>query len=141
MKALLLMMLIPPLTSAEVNRSWDTLAATIDVGKKVVVTRMNGSKAEGELLSIDGESITVKVKKTGEKVSRENVLRVRYADIRMGHTLLGLVIGFGAGAAIGVKSGGGGYAALGVGGIGAGIGSATGGALPIGAPLYEVRRK
>lgn len=141
MKTTILLLLIPAMLCAEVNRSWDTLAATIDVGKKVVVTRMNGSKAEGELLGIDGDSITVQVKKAGERIPREQAFRVRYADIRMRNTLLGLLIGFGVGAAIGAKSGGGGYAALGVGGVGAGIGSATGGALPIGAPLYEALRK
>lgn len=132
---------------AEVNRSWDALVQNVKVGKKVVVTRTNTSNAEGKLLAIDPDTLTVKVRGASERIRREDVFRVRYADIRARHALIGLAAGVGAGFALGAGIGsrpgddisrGGMGTAIAV--IGGGIGAATGGLLPIGEPLYEARK-
>jgi hypothetical protein len=77
-------------------------------------------------------------------VPREDVYRVRIANIRRRHTLIGMAIGGAAGVIIGAAgtnsadSADRAAVALLVGGVGVGIGAAVGGALPIGAPLYQV---
>jgi hypothetical protein len=127
---------------AEVNRSWDTLVESIKVGNKVVVTRMNSSKVEGKLLAIDAASISVRKGGQPQMVQRDAVFRVRYADIRKRHTLLGLAIGAAAGAIIlaasvdDFKEAGAAAGAI----LGTGIGAAVGGALPIGEPLYQMEK-
>jgi hypothetical protein len=128
--------------SAEVNRSWEKLVQTLKPGKTVVVTQMNGQKAEGKLLSLSEQAI--EVKDSGQPVSilRADVFRVRIANIRRKHTLLGMAIGVGAGAIILAAAGKGEIGSVGayaVAGmlVGVGPGAAVGGALPIGAPLYE----
>lgn len=146
MKAVVWALLVPTLVCAEANRSWDTLVETVKVGKKVVVTRMNTSNAEGKLLAIDADTITVKLHGAPECIRRENVFRVRYADIRRHHALIGAAAGFAVCFATGVttewkytglsRSEGG----LFFGAWGAGVGAATGALLPIGKPLYEVRK-
>ena len=124
------------MAGAEVNRSWDTLMQTVKFGKKVVVTRVNSTRAEGKLLALTGDSVTVEVKKQPVVIERSNVFRLRYADIRKKWTLIGLGIGVGAGLIVGVASGGpsadNGWAL-----IGAGVGALTGAAIPTGPPLYE----
>jgi hypothetical protein len=139
MRLAVLLLGFPILTSAEPNRSWDTLVQTVKTGKKVVVTRMSGAKVEGKLLEITADSITVEVKKQPQAVQRDDTLRVRYADIRRKHTLWGLAIGAGIGALVfaGLTDYDDDILAPFGAGLGAGIGSAVGGSLPIGAPLYE----
>ena len=66
-----------------------------DRGKSVVVKRMNSVQVEGKLLAIGADSITVRRQKRPEVISRENVFRVRYANIRRRNTLLGMAIGAG----------------------------------------------
>jgi len=130
------------LQGGEVNRSWDELLRTIKDGKKVVVTRMNSAKVEGKLLGINAESITVEREKQPQVVRREDVFRVRYADIRMRHTLWGMLAGAAGGAAIlaGAADDFKGISALGGAVMGVGVGAAVGGSLPIGPPLYEVAK-
>ena len=70
-----------PAGAAEVNHSWETLAESVTVGKSVVVKRMNSIQVEGKLLAIGADSITVRWKKNSETISREDVFRVRYANI------------------------------------------------------------
>jgi hypothetical protein len=136
-------MAFAPAVQAETNRSWDQLTRNIRAGKKVVVTRMDKSKAEGRLIGITAESIKVHtgvIHKAETEVRREDVMRVRYADIRMRNTLIGLAAGVGLGAAIGAASDSSNDAAMGAlaaAGLG-GIGAAVGAVLPIGKPLYEV---
>ncbi len=148
MLSLVLFLLTVSITfGAEVNRSWGTLAESIRIGKKVVVTQMNLTRAEGKLLGVDSDSITVQVQKQSQRIRREDVFRVRYADIRMRHTLYGMAIGAAGGFALGAASVSGiddsyNKAAIGtiIGLMGLGAGSAVGGALPIGPPLYEVEK-
>jgi len=126
---------------AEVNRSWEKLVESVKVGKSVVVKRTNSVQVEGKLLAIGADSITVRWKKKPEVIMREDVFRVRYANIRRRNTLLGMAIGAGTGAIIWGLAGRdnrnvGGYA-LGGAVLGVGPGAAVGGAMPIGAPLYE----
>ena len=135
---------LPAICKAEVNRSWESLVQSAQVGKKVVVIRMNAGQVEGKLLSINSDAIAVEQHGVREEIQRANVFRVRYANIRRRHTLLGLAIGAGAGIAIGAGAGANsgyqGAVALGMGLLGVGVGSAVGGALPIGAPLYEANQ-
>jgi hypothetical protein len=137
---LLVSFALPSIGKAEVNRSWESLAQSVKVGKQVVVIRMNAGQMEGRLLSINAESITVEERGNPQVIRRDDVFRVRYANIRRRHTLLGLAIGAGAGAAIGAAAEEGefrGAAATIMGLAGLGVGAAVGGALPIGPPLYE----
>jgi hypothetical protein len=127
--------------SAEVNRSWEKLVQTLTPGQTVVVTQMTGKKAEGKLLSLSESAIEVKHGGQPVSIQRADVFRVRIANIRRKHTLLGMAIGVGAGAIIFAIAGrdnhdSGAYA---LGGmiLGVGPGAAVGGAWPIGAPLYE----
>ena len=121
---------------AEVNRSWEKLAESVKVGKSVVVKRTNSVQVEGKLLAIGADSIAVQWKKKPEVILREDVLRVRYANIRRRNTLLGMAIGAGVMAAWGAKNGQD-WALFSAAVFGVGPGAAVGGALPIGAPLYE----
>jgi len=128
-----------PAGAAEVNHSWETLVQTLKPGKTVVVTQMNGKKAEGKLLSLSEEAIAVSDSGQPVSIQREDVFRVRIANIRQRHTLIGMAIGAGVGIVWGSQLGdiNRGISVAVMGGLGTGIGAAAGGALPIGAPLYE----
>lgn len=123
---------------AEPNRSWDTLMQSLEPGKTVVVTRMSSAQLEGKLLGISAESITVRWHGEPQVVPRDDVYRVRIANIRRRNTLTGMALGGAAGAIGGAASTGSGGAAVLFGGIWAGIGAAAGGVIPIGKPLYQV---
>ena len=128
-----------PAGAAEVNHSWETLVQTLKPDQAVVVTQMNGRKAEGSLLSLSQEAIEVSDSGQPVSIQREEVFRVRIANIRQKRTLIGLGIGVVAGAIIGgtgadrYKA----WTALFGAGVAGGIGAAAGGAIPIGKPLYE----
>jgi hypothetical protein len=116
---------------------------SLQPGRTVVVTRMSSAQLEGKLLAITAESISVKWHGEPQVVPREDVYRVRIANIRRRHTLIGMAIGGAVGAVYGaaaesrttIDKGAG---ALLFGGMGVGIGAAAGGVLPIGPPLYQV---
>jgi hypothetical protein len=130
-----LLCIMPVLVAgADRNRSWDVLVQTIKPGKSVVVKQMNSIQVEGKLLAIDADSITVRKGRDSRVIRRDDVLRVRYANIRRRNTLIGMAIGAGAGAAIGATQS---DSEFGGALIGVGLGALTGGVLPIGAPLYE----
>jgi len=147
-RALWLVLLIAPAagTGAEPNRSWDVLMQSARPGHSVVVTRMNSATLEGKLLELTGESIAVQWHGSRQVVAKDDVFRVRKANIRRRNTLLGMAAGAAAGAIVGAVASG--YldrsakgqttAELTVGGLGAG--ALIGGVLPIGAPLYEAER-
>jgi uncharacterized protein YcfJ len=129
-----------PAGAAEVNHSWETLVESVTVGKSVVVKRMDSVQVEGKLLAIGADSITVRWKKKPEVISREDVFRVRYANIRRRNTLIGMAIGAGAGAVLGAATSK--YsrdlnALAGAATGGLVLGPITGGVWPIGKPLYE----
>jgi len=131
---------MPPAGAAEVNHSWEKLAESVTVGKSVVVKRMNSIQVEGKLLAIGADSITVRWKKKPEVISREDVFRVRYANIRRRNTLLGMAIGAGAGAVLGGATSKynrdlNALAGAAMGGLM--LGPIAGGVWPIGKPLYE----
>jgi hypothetical protein len=138
---------LPILAAAgEVNRPWQVLMQSIEPGKTVVVTRMNSAQVEGKLLKIADDSITVQWKGQPQIIQRDDVFRVRKANIRRRHTLLCMAAGAGRGAVIGALSAesldrnakGQTTAEMAFGGLG--LGAAVGGALPIGAPLYRAER-
>jgi hypothetical protein len=134
---------------AEVNHSWSQLMESLKPGKKIVVTQMDGKKVEGKLTSMTEESVTVtdEYRDRTATVQREDVFRVRFADIRQKRTLIGLGLGALGGVIYGSQLGTHrhGLSATVFGGLFGGIGAAAGGAIPIGAPLYEapggLRRK
>lgn len=133
--------LAPAVHAAEVNRSWDVLVETLKPGRSAVVIQQNRKQVEGKVLSLGPESITVRVRGQPLTVVREEVFRVRYANIRRRHTLIGMAVGAATGAIIWGLAGRdnrdvGGYA-LGGAILGVGPGAAVGGALPIGVPQYE----
>jgi hypothetical protein len=132
-----------PVGAAEVNRSWEKLVETAQVGKSVVVKTMDSVQVEGKLLAISADSITVRLDRQPMVFAREAIFRVRYANIRRRHTLLGMAIGAGIGAVSFALSGRDNYrhdyGARALAGVvfGIGPGAAIGGAMPIGQPLYE----
>jgi hypothetical protein len=132
-------LLTPALFGAEVNRSWETLVETLKPGRLVVVVQHSRKQAEGELLTLTGESITVQVGAQPLTIQRDEVFRVRVAEIRMKRSLIGLGIGAAAGVVFGANLGSRrhGLSAMAFGGILGGIGAAAGAAIPIGNPLYE----
>ena len=141
LSALAAALLTPAAYSAEVNRSWETLVETLRPGRKAVVVQHSRKQAEGKVLSLTNESITVQVGRQPLTVQRDDVFRVRIANIRRRNTLIGVAVAATIGAVIfgpaGKNNFNPGREAL-VGGIlGAGAGAMAGGSLPIGSPLYE----
>jgi hypothetical protein len=132
-------LLTPALLGAEVNRSWETLVATVKPGRRVVVVQHNRKQAEGKLVTVTGESITVDTGAQPLTIQRDEVFRVRVAGTRMKRSLIGLGIGAAAGVVFGANLGSRrhGLSAVAFGGIFGGIGAAAGAAIPIGIPLYE----
>lgn len=135
---------LPALAAAgEVNRSWQVLMQSIQPGKNVVVKCMNSAQFEGKLLKIADDSITVQSHGQPQVIQREDVFRVRKANIRMRHTLFSMAVGAAAGAVIGgaAASRGNSYnQGQVIGGMaltGLALGAAVGGAMPIGEPLYQ----
>ena len=131
----------PGVYGAEVNRSWDTLVETLKPGRKVVVVQHSRKQAEGKVLALTGDSITVQVGRQPVTVQRDEVFRVRIADIRRRNTLIGMAVGAATGAIIWGVAGRdnhrvGEYAFIGS-ILGVGPGAAVGGSVPIGVPLYE----
>ncbi len=125
---------------AEPNRSWEALMQSLQPGRTVVVTRMNSAIVEGKLLALGTDSITVRWHGNTEIVQKEDVFRVRIANIRRRHTLLGMAIGAGAGAIIGAAGSNSYNRSTGTAGgavLGVAFGALGGGVAPIGAPLYE----
>ena len=93
--AILLIPLAAP--GAEVNTSWETLAGTAKIGRKIVITRMNSASLEGKLVSVGDQSITIQQRDGNQAIPRADVFRVRY--VRGGHPpLLGALIGAATGA-------------------------------------------
>ncbi len=129
----------PALFGAEVNRSWETLVATLKPGRNVVVLQHSGKRAEGKLLILTEESITVQAGAPPLTIQRDEVFRVRVAGTRGRRSLIGLGVGAASGVAIGVNLGSRRHAlsAVAFGGILGGIGAAAGAAIPTGTPLYE----
>lgn len=113
---------------------------SLQPGRTAVVTRMSSAQMEGKLLSITAESISVTWRGQPQVVARGDVYRVRIANIRRRHTLIGMAFGGGVLAVAGAagNSSNRGLSALLSGGMGAGIGAAVGGAISIGPPLYQV---
>jgi hypothetical protein len=72
-------LLMPSLYSAEVNRSWETLVSTLQPGHRVVVVQHSRKQAEGKLLGLTGESITVQSADQPITIQRDEVFRVRIA--------------------------------------------------------------
>ena len=144
MRIPLFLMAVAPafIVHAQVNRSWEVLMKSVKPDKRVVVTKMTSASVEGNLLSITADSISVQWRGQPTVVQRPDVFRVRVADIRMRHTLIGMAIGAGVGVVWGANLGER-RRALSVvvlGGLGTGIGAAAGGVLPIGPPLYQVEK-
>jgi hypothetical protein len=123
----------------EVNRSWDELMQRLQPGRTVVVVQQSRKQAEGKLLALTAEAITVRVDEAPLVIPRDEVFRVRIANIRRRNTLAGLGIGAAAGAIFGVSASpanrGAGAAAGAM--LFCGPGALAGGVVPIGAPLYE----
>jgi hypothetical protein len=132
-------LLTPTLLGAEVNRSWDTLVAKLKPGSRVVVVQHSGKQAEGNLLNITGETITLRAGDRPLTIQRDEVFRMRVAGTRTKRSLIGLGVGAAAGVAFGANLGSRrhGLSAVAFGGILGGIGAAAGAAIPIGSPLYE----
>src|ERR1035437_1533498 len=131
--------LTPTLFGAEVNRSWDILVAKLKPGSRVVVVQHSRKQAEGNLVNVTAESITVRTGDRPFTIQRNEVFRVRVAGTRAKRSLIGLGVGAAAGVAFGAKLGSRrhGLSAVAFGGIFGGIGAAAGAAIPIGSPLYE----
>ena len=137
--ALAAALLTPALFGAAVNSSWETLVATLKPGRNVAVVQHSGKRAEGKLLTLTGESITVRAGAQPLTIQRDEVFRVRVAGVRGKRSLIGLGIGTAAGVAFGANLGSRRHrlSAVVFGGIFGGIGAAAGTAIPTGKPLYE----
>jgi hypothetical protein len=132
-------LLAPALFAGEVNRSWDTLVATLKPGRRVVVVQHNRKQAEGKVLVLTDQSITVQPVDQPLTIARDQVFRVRIAGTRSKRALIGLGVGAAVGIAFGANLGSRrhGTSAAAFGGIFGGIGAAVGAAIPAGHPLYE----
>ena len=82
------------------KHSWENLQQ-LRVGQKIEVVDTNLKKYKGTFLSFSEEAISLRVKKQGVGVQREDVFRVslREKSKRLRNALIGLAIGAGAGAA------------------------------------------
>lgn len=132
--------LAPAHPGGEVNRSWDTLVSELKPGRRVVVVvQHSGRRAEGKVVSLTSESITVEMGAQPSPIRREDVFRVRAAGIRSRNALIGFGIGAAAGVVLGINLGSRrhGLSAAVFGGVFGGAGAAAGSALPIGDPIYE----
>lgn len=131
--------LAPALFGAEVNRSWETLVSRLKPGRMVVVVQHSGKRAEGKVLSLTSESITVEEGAQPSSIRREEVFRVRVAGTRSRNMLIGFGLGAAAGVVFGVNLGSRrhGLSAAVFGGVFGGAGAAAGYAFPIGDPIYE----
>ncbi len=132
-------LLTPAVLGAEANSSWETLVATLKPGRNVVVVQQSGKRAEGKVLTLTAESITVQAGTQPRTIQRDEVFRVRVAGVRERRALIGLAIGAGAGVALGANLGSRrhGLSAVVFGGLFGGAGVAAGAAIPTGKPLYE----
>jgi len=65
----------------------DVLVETLKPGRTVVVVQHSRKQAEGKLLSLTAESITLQVGGQPLTVQRDDVFRVRIANIRRRNTL------------------------------------------------------
>jgi hypothetical protein len=132
-------LLTPALFAGEVNRSWETLIVTLKPGRSITVLQHDGRRAEGTLLTLTTESITVQGGSHPLTIGRDDVFRVRIAGTRTKRALIGLGAGAAAGVAFGANLGSRrhGLSAVVFGFVFGGIGAATGAALPTGSPIYE----
>lgn len=133
-------LLTATLFGAEVNRSWETLVSTLKPGRRVVVVHHSRKQAEGKVVHLTGESISLEVLDQPLTIKRDDVFRVRIAGTRSKRSLIGLGVGAAAGVAFGANLGSRphGTSAAALGAIFGGIGAAAGAAFPVGRPLYEV---
>jgi hypothetical protein len=147
-RLLIVLVLSASAVYAEPNHSWDQLMQTLKPDKTVVVTLSNGIKVEGKLLDLTAKSITVKRDGKPQVIERDDVYRVRIANIRRKHMMIGMAIGAAAGAIISTISAtkndawsGGGGANIAGGAAGGVLYGLVGGAVvPIGEPLYEIQK-
>jgi hypothetical protein len=140
-------LILPLLAGAQPGSCWHCLIERLRIGKDVVVNTKSAVQLEGRLLDVAAESITLRIHGKPLEIAREDVFRVRYADIRRKNTLVGLVTGAGVGCLGGLlivwlvgDGGNAGAGCLSIGIIGLATGSAAGGSVPIGEPLYEAGR-
>jgi hypothetical protein len=137
----------PPVAAAgvETNRSWDTLVGTVKTGRKVIVTLLNSTNVEGNLLAIDTHSMSVEQPGGPQAIEAADVVRVRYAGVRKRHIAHGMLIGMAGGAlALVVSDQHSSHpstkveaAVLGAIFVGLPFGAIGGAVVPIGQPLYE----
>jgi hypothetical protein len=129
-------------SGAEPNHSWDLLSSSVKVGKKVVVKKMDRKQIEGKLFEITPDAVTMRYRGKPEKIAREDVFFLRYADIRLHRMLIGMGAGAGGGALIGAASTTPReFGALGGCILGFLSGMAAAAVVPIGPPLYQADQR
>ena len=75
-------LIILPAFGAEINRSWETVVETLKPSRKVVAVQHSRKQAEGKGLVLTSDSITVPMSRQPVTVQRDDVFRVRIADIQ-----------------------------------------------------------
>ena len=132
-------LLTPAGMFAEVNRSWESLVATLKPGRRVVVVQHSRKQVEGKVIRLTGESMELQMAEQTVRIERESVFRIRAAGTRSKRALIGLGAGAAAGVVFGANLGSRrhGTSAAAFGAIFGGIGAAGGAAIPVGDPLYE----
>ena len=128
------------------EQSWDNLK-TLREGEKIQVVDQKLKSQNGTFVSVSDEDITIQSDQDAVTIQRGDVLRVssREHHKRLRNTLIGLVVGAGAGAAMGASEAEShnrrevaAYMVPTLGGIGAGIGAA----MPAGHPtIYRAERR
>jgi hypothetical protein len=116
----------------------------LPAGQKIQIVELNGKKHSGTLESVSDSTIAIKLAAGEASVPIQEVRTVKLiTKRRLRNTLIGLGVGAGAGAAIGAAIGpsngwliGKGYTALGVGVIGAVVGTVVGVLLPTHESVY-----
>jgi hypothetical protein len=130
--------------TAQTNQpAWSGLSA-LKPGQKIQIVETTGKKHSGTLESVSESTIAIRYPAGEASVPLQDVRSVKLiTNRRLRNTLIGLVVGGGAGAAIGAAIGpsngfiiGKGYAALFVGALGAVGGTTVGALLPTHETVY-----
>jgi hypothetical protein len=140
---LILLPLVGAALQAQDNTSWDNLSKALKVGKRIQVVQKNFTSFQGRFSAISDDELAFEAEGHETKtIARSEILRVSSAGQRSRNALIGLAVGFGAGAAAGLAirgnpDVGNAAAAFGIGALGAAGGLGIGAALPANRTLYR----
>lgn len=95
---LLFAVLLPGVTAAQTPVDWSMQVGVLDPGDQIHVRSVEGSKLRGRMVSVDGESITVRRNGRETRVPATRVLSIERHDSVWNGGAIGFTAGFGTGA-------------------------------------------